>query len=93
VANVLFFGMILTDQLRRSAGQNPMAKTGSLSVLRALVILPSDFGALCLVYLLLGWPVLFLGAYGVLLVGVTLLLLAALARWVRELKALPRKAS
>ncbi len=93
VSNVLFFGMILTDQLRRSVGQNPMAKTGSLSILRALVILPSDFGALCLVYLLLGWPVLFVGAYGLMFLGVTLLLLAALSRWVRELKALPRKAA
>lgn len=93
VANVLFFGMILTDQLRRGAGQNPMAKNGSLSVLRAVVILPSDFGALCLAYLLLGWPVLFLGTYGLLLAGVTLLLLAALTRWIHELRALPRKAT
>ena len=91
VANVMFFGMILTDQLRRSAGQNPMAKTGSLSVLRALVILPSDFGALCLVYLLLGWPILFVGAYGLMLLGVAVLLLAALSRWVREIRAIPRK--
>lgn len=93
VANVLFFGMILTDQLRRASGQNPMAKTGSLSVLRALAILPSDFGALCLVFLALGWPPVFAVLYGLMLIGVTLLLAAALVRWTRQVRALPRKVS
>ncbi len=93
VANVLFFGMILTDQLRRNTGQDPMAKTGSLSIVRAIAILPSDFGALCLVYVLLPWPIAFLSVYGLMLAGVAVLLLGALAKWVRELHAVPRKAS
>ncbi|MFZ1285574.1 MAG: CDP-alcohol phosphatidyltransferase family protein [Candidatus Phosphoribacter sp.] len=88
VANVLFFGMILTDQLRRAAGADPLKKASSLSVVRALAILPTDFGALCLVFVTLAWPTLFVGLYSVMLVGCAALLLAALGRWARQLRAI-----
>jgi phosphatidylglycerophosphate synthase len=90
VANVLFFGMVLTDQLRRSTGRSKGSSTGSLSVLRSVVILPSDYGALCLVFLALGWPMVFLGLYSLMLVGTALLLAAALLRWWKLLRSLDR---
>lgn len=88
VSNVLFFGMILTDQLRRGAGANPMAKSGSLSLIRALAILPTDFGALCLVFATLAWSRLFIGLYAVMLAGCAALLLAALGRWTVQMRRL-----
>jgi phosphatidylglycerophosphate synthase len=86
-ANILFFGMILVDQLRRSVGDTSTKTGGSLSVARSLAILPSDYGALCLVFLSLAWTPLFLGLYSVFALGAVLLLGAALAKWVRELRA------
>ncbi len=85
-ATVLFFGMILTDQLRRAAGGVPGQAKSSLSVVRSLAILPSDYGVLCVVYLLIGAPVLFRWAYTAMFVGAVLLLAAALVRWVRSLR-------
>ncbi len=87
VDNLFFFGMILTDQLRRAHDVRPVAAGSSLSVTRSLLMLPQDFGALCLVYLLLGWPAAFLTGYVALAVGELLLLVAALTRWARQLKA------
>ena len=91
-ANVLFFGMILVDQLRRAAGDTSTKTSGSLSLVRSLAILPSDYGALCLVFLLLAWTPVFLGAYAIFALGAVLLLGAALAKWVRELRASDRAA-
>ncbi len=85
VSAVLFFGMILTDQLRRSVGDPPGQAKSSLSVVRSVVILPSDYGMLCLIYLLLGIPDLFIWAYLAMFAGTALLLAAALIRWVRLL--------
>ncbi|HRW18419.1 MAG TPA: CDP-alcohol phosphatidyltransferase family protein [Dermatophilaceae bacterium] len=90
-ANVTFFGMMLTDQLRRAHGQNPMTKGGSLSVVRSLLILPSDYGFLCLGYLLLGWTTAFLVGYAAMALGAVLLLGAALVKWTRQMRALPAK--
>jgi phosphatidylglycerophosphate synthase len=90
VANVLFFGMVLVDQLRRSTGTPKASSPGSLSVLRSLAILPSDYGALCLVFVALGWPTVFLGLYFVMALGSALLLAAVLVRWSRLLRSLDR---
>jgi phosphatidylglycerophosphate synthase len=86
--NTSFFGMILVDQLRRAAGDTSTKASGSLSVVRALAILPSDYGALCLVFLALPATGLFLGLYGAFCLGAILLLGAALWRWGKQLKAL-----
>jgi hypothetical protein len=90
VGNLIFFGMMLTDQMRRAAGPDadPGRTAASLSLFRSLAILPSDFGALILVFALLGWPLLFASAYTLLLVGSVPLLLAALVRWSRLLSRL-----
>lgn len=91
-ANVLFFGMILVDQLRRLAGETSTKTGGSLSVARSLAILPSDYGALCLVFVTLAWTPVFLGLYSVFALGAVLLLGAALVKWTRELRAADRRA-
>jgi phosphatidylglycerophosphate synthase len=90
--NVLFFGMTLVDQLRRAAGDTSTKTGGSLSVGRSLAILPSDYGALCLVFLALPWTRLFVTLYGLFCVGAILLLAAALYRWGNQLSALDRRA-
>jgi phosphatidylglycerophosphate synthase len=88
VAFVMFFGMILTDQLRRAAGV-PKATRASASsdLLRSIAVLPSDYGVLCLAFLLLGWPTVFFTVYGLLGLGSAALLLVALRSWVRQLEA------
>ncbi|WP_377644480.1 CDP-alcohol phosphatidyltransferase family protein [Oryzobacter terrae] len=86
VAFVTFFGMILTDQLRRAAGvpKAEAASTGS-DLLRALVVLPSDYGVLCLAFLLFGLPTAFYTVYGLLGAGTAVLLVVAVARWHAQL--------
>lgn len=92
VDTLLFFGMILTDQLRRAHDVQPVASASSLSLTRSLLVLPQDFGALCLVYVLVGWPAAFLTGYVALAVGELLLLVAALTRWAGQLKAVGQQA-
>lgn len=90
VATVFFFVQILTDQIRRAhPGQAPRPADSSLtSVLRSIVVAPTDYGLLCAVFVLLAWTTGFLVGYGLLFVGTTLFLLAALPKWFREMKAL-----
>lgn len=93
VAAVMFFGMILTDQLRRLAGQDKTKHhVRPDSTLRSIAVLPSDYGLMCLLFVTLGWTEVFLGAYAVLLAGNVALLAAALGRWVRILRAIPKPA-
>ena len=70
VVNVtFFFGMMLRDQLgaKPAGGPAPTNYTGAGSVLRSFVLLPMDYGTLCLVFLTLSMPALFLGLYSALL--------------------------
>jgi phosphatidylglycerophosphate synthase len=86
-----FFGMLLTDLLTRNArltlGQTkPAAESGSS--LMSLLKLPTDYGLLCLSFLLLAYPPAFLWFYLFLTVangGYTLLVLGV---WYRRLRAL-----
>ncbi len=71
VVNItFFFGMMLRDQLgaKPARGTGPARTTGAGSVLRSWVLLPMDYGTLCLVFLTLAVPKMFLGLYGALLV-------------------------
>lgn len=60
------------------------------SRLRALALLPVDYGVFCLVFLTLGAPGLFRAVYAALAAVHALFLVAFLAKWFRELSALPR---
>ncbi|HYN65805.1 MAG TPA: CDP-alcohol phosphatidyltransferase family protein [Ornithinibacter sp.] len=94
VASVLFFGMILTDQLRRAAGVPKQAATsGSSDLVRALLVLPTDYGVLCLLFLLFGATSVFYPVYGLLGAANLLLLAVAVSRWVGQLRGIDRERS
>jgi phosphatidylglycerophosphate synthase len=91
VSAVFFFGMILTDQLRRlHRGSTSMILTreGPTSLLYSLLVVPADYGLLCLSFVLWGWPLGFGVLYTLLFAANTLILLACLVRWFRAVSAL-----
>lgn len=95
VSSVFFFALILSDLLRRiervraggtsvtTASVNPNERA---SVLRSLVVLPNDYGLLCLTMLLLPLHRTFQTVYTLLAAANALFLLAGLARWYREMR-------
>lgn len=94
LASVFFFGFILTDQLRRINGdRRTTARVVPFrqSLLRSAVLLPTDFGVLCLSLLLLPWVGAFRVVYLVLLCVNAAFVLVALRRWGREMQALSRQ--
>ncbi|GAB2691650.1 CDP-alcohol phosphatidyltransferase family protein [Thalassiella azotivora] len=84
-----FFGQILNEQLRRNAGvEKPVGPdVVPASMLRSLAKVPLDYGVLCLVFVLLGAPPLFLAAYGLMLTAATGYLLLAWVAWFRSMRA------
>lgn len=90
VSAVLFFGMILTEQLRRrTAGAVPLAaeQPGRPSWLRAVAVLPMDYWVLCLSFVLLGAVPVFVVVYTLIAIATTAFLLLAATKWFRELRA------
>ena len=88
-SSVLFFAMILTDQLRRAHGVQSLAPTdGRVPWLRSVLVLPTDYGVLCWTFLLLGAPIGFLWFYTAITVCTTAFLALALVKWFREVRAL-----
>lgn len=88
VAAVLFFAMILTDQLRRlhrAGGGTVRGEAARPSTLRSLLVIPTDYGLLCLAFLLLADKDLFFAGYALLLAANLLFLPAALVKWFREM--------
>ncbi len=97
VASVFFFAIVLTDMLRRidrgrrgasdvtTSRANP---NEAAPVLRSLIVLPNDYGVLCLAAGLLAAHDAFRYVYTVLLVLNIGYLSVACARWYREVRAL-----
>ncbi|MET9092123.1 CDP-alcohol phosphatidyltransferase family protein [Streptomyces cyaneofuscatus] len=89
-AVVTFCAGLLREKLGKAAVAG--APTGStaapVSRVRAVALLPADYGVFCLVFLLLGAPGAFRAGYAVLAVVHTLFLAAFLTKWFRELRAL-----
>lgn len=87
VALTTFVGGLLTEQLKRRTVTEPGAPRPAErpSMVRAIALLPADYGTLCLVFVLLGSPSLFLAVYTGLFAVNTVLLVAFLAKWYREL--------
>jgi len=81
-----FFAVVLTDQLRRARPDDSSTGPASArpSLLRALLALPTDYGVLCLLFLLLGRGEVFVAAYSLMLAGQSVILVAALRAWFRE---------
>jgi hypothetical protein len=54
-------------------------------VLASLLVLPLDYGLLCVTFVLLGFHQVFLWAYGALALMGVVLLVAAFGKWYRDL--------
>jgi len=87
VSAVFFFGMILNDALRAEHGAvkrtQPTAQRPS--VLRSLLVAPTDYGVLCLVFVLLGAPSVFFPVYSLLFLATGAFLVLASVKWFREM--------
>lgn len=84
-AVLLFFGGILTEQLRRRGTDVHVGPMRPPSAARGMALLPVDYGLLCLVFLFLGNQKLFFTLYAALLVAYLMLVPAFFAKWFREL--------
>ena len=62
------------------------------SVVRSLLVAPTDYGVLVLSFLMFGWRGGFVAVYAALLVANAAFLSLALVKWYREFTALPRGA-
>jgi phosphatidylglycerophosphate synthase len=87
-AVLIFFGGLLTEKLlpRRDAG----APRPAPSRVRAVALLPVDYGVFCAVFLLLGDRRLFLAGYLLLFAAYALFLVAFGVKWFRALSAASR---
>jgi phosphatidylglycerophosphate synthase len=95
VSVVTFSGGTLVALLKRAAARSAGAAVVPLvqqdvggerhSVVRALLLIPGDFGILCLLFALWGWVDVFRYGYLVMLVLNAGLLAALLVKWFREL--------
>ena len=84
----LFFGVVTMPLLRRPHALASTDPETPEHPLRAWLILPTDYGVFCWMFLLLGWPAAFVAVYaGMFLVNAAVLPLA-LRKWWRELRAL-----
>ena len=94
VSAVFFFGIILTEQLRKAANAGrapePHSKATRSSPFYSLAVIPADYGFLCLSFITLAWPPLFLVVYTFLFACNALILAASLVRWYRALGKLSR---
>ena len=89
VVNVVtFFGMLLNDLLKGKADIASTHTRGGGTALRSLLLVPTDYGLLCLVFILWGMPSAFLVVYGLLGVLCAAFLALAAAKWFREMRAI-----
>lgn len=88
LATAHFFSTLLMDQLRRSrrsGGALPGAESSSM--LYSLAVLPTDFGVICVMTVVLWIPWLFIGVYALLFAATAVFLILALGKWYREVKS------
>ncbi|MFD4029931.1 CDP-alcohol phosphatidyltransferase family protein [Streptomyces sp. NPDC058637] len=91
-AVLTFCAGLLREQLGKAAARTASTSGGGatapVSRVRAVALLPADYGVFCLVFLLLGAPGAFRAGYALFAAVHALFLVAFLAKWFRELKAL-----
>ncbi|MBM7807381.1 phosphatidylglycerophosphate synthase [Geodermatophilus bullaregiensis] len=92
LAVVHFTVTLLNEALRARHGARTRAERTAErpGVLRSLLVAPTDYGVLCLVFVLLGAPAVFLGVYTALALATAAYLVLALRRWYREMEGLTR---
>lgn len=95
VAAVMFFGLILIDLLRRqfTAAGRKLPVRPTPSNLRSLLVVPTDYGLLCVAFVLAGNPAVFLWVYLGFFVANTGFLVLAARKWFAEMKAVPAATS
>lgn len=89
---VTYFGTMLNEALRAQHGVATRAQrtAGRVGVGRSLLTLPTDYGLLAWIFVLVGAPALFVPAYTVLFVAAAAFLALASVKWFREMSRLPR---
>ncbi|MET3811358.1 CDP-alcohol phosphatidyltransferase family protein [Arthrobacter sp. UYEF3] len=90
VAAVSFFAMILNDHLKAIEALKSGRKLpgGSVSKWKSLLLIPTDYGILCLLFLFLGAPYLFFGLYCLLFLANAGHLFLASIKWFNDMKRL-----
>lgn len=90
VASVMFFAMILNEQLRRVHGTNKSAAqdAGPPSVVRSLLVVPTDYGLFCLAFVCYGLSTVFAVLYALLFLANTAFLALAARKWFADMRAL-----
>ncbi len=83
-ATLIYAGGLLVDKVRAAGAAS---RAGTASARRAILMLPVDYGILCLTFLLVPWPQLFIPVYIALAIANALFLVAYLTKWLRELQA------
>lgn len=91
VAVVTFFGMLLNDLLKGKVGVASTHARGEGTLGRSMLLLPTDFGVLCLAFVLWGWNPGFLVAYAALALANAAFLALAAVKWYREIRAIDRR--
>jgi phosphatidylglycerophosphate synthase len=90
VCAVLFFSMILTEQLRRQRGIESRADDSRRpSWVRSVMVVPMDYGLLCWVFVLYGAVPVFMTVYTVIVAATVVFLVLASVKWFLELSMLP----
>lgn len=87
VGAVTFFAMILNDLLKTANGAVTAIHTGGSSPLRSILLLPTDYGVICLSFVLWSVPLLFVGVYSLLALAGLIFLVLAARKWFRDMKA------
>jgi phosphatidylglycerophosphate synthase len=90
VAAVSFFAMILNDLLKAKHAPSVPISAAPRTAWRSLLGMPTDYGVLCLAFVLLGAPLAFFGLYSLLFVANAAYLALALGKWFRDMTALGR---
>ncbi len=88
VSAVSFFASILNDQLKIRYAHTENSTQRNSTPLRALLGLPTDYGILCLLFLLLGWPAAFFIVYVMLFAANLGYLVLAAPKWFGDMKRL-----
>jgi len=88
VGGVIFFAIILNEQLKRVHGGNSRSSDSRSTPLRALSMLPMDYGLLCFIFALLGWPSAFFIIYTLMFLANTAYLALASVKWFTDMRRL-----
>lgn len=85
VNNVAFFAMILNDSLKQIKGV-VLRPAGAFRWRRSVLLLPVDYGVLCLAFVLLGWTEAFVAAYTLLFAAAAAHTALALPKAFRDMR-------